>query len=113
MTTDDAPQQILDALFLQNTSPQQPQQLSDFGSIPCEYIYNNAWYNLVDMSQPDTASYYKSKPNSEGTTAYYNFCQPLVASSGPCQVDVFAAYQTPSKSDDCSPASTLKLNSVS
>ena len=69
-------------LFLQDsrTADQQPTQLSNiFGSVPCQYIWNDAWYNLVDMDgiASNNMTFYQTEADSNGVVAYWNFCQTL------------------------------------
>ena len=108
------PRVILDALFLNEPvefTQMKEQKLAGFGNVPCQYIYDNAWYNLVDMSNVSTPGYYQSEGAADTKVAYYNFCQSLSSTEAPCHGDYYAAYE--SVTGECTAASTDNLDSVS
>lgn len=67
---------MLDALFQPVAAHiNEPQSLIST-SIPCQYWYENAWYNLVPLDGTKPVAY-KSTTKIETTSVYYQFCQQL------------------------------------
>lgn len=64
-----------DNQYYSHTVEQRPIELGLFSGT-CQYIYNDEWYNLVDMNNPGQPTYYNSKQTGN-EIAYYNFCQSL------------------------------------
>jgi len=88
-------------LFLQDKRPSEPTQLNKntWGSIPCQYTFDYAWYNLVNMDVIEGAadvSYYQTPKNDADEIAYFNFCRPLSFNSDEvCDgAAIFAATST-------------------
>lgn len=94
-------------------------------SVPCQYWYNNAWYNVIPLGTdglPQTnPPMYKATQGS--TNAYYQICKPLNSNTdvidsttipNTCDDVVLMAYAAlVDSSNTCTPMSTDKLNSVS
>lgn len=94
-------------------------------SVPCQYWYNNAWYNVIPLDAkglPQTSPpMYKATQGS--TNAYYQICKPLNSNTdvidsttipNTCDADVLKSYAAlVTSSNTCSAMSTDNLSSVS
>jgi len=92
---------MLDALF-QPVSARinEPQSLIST-SIPCQYWYENAWYNLVPLDGTKPEAY---KSAGSGSTAYYQFCQQM--NTNPTGIPASCANELNKYADVVSPNST-------
>lgn len=104
---------MLDALF-QPVSARinEPQSLIST-SIPCQYWYENAWYNLVPLDGTKPGAY---KSSGGGSTAYYQFCQQMNTNStgipASCANDLNKYADVVSPNSTCSPLSTDSKESI-
>ena len=86
---------------------------------PCQYWFDNSWYDLTNIGSVGSTNFWTSPPNIENAVVSFNFCQKLNAGSDVEQLacddlDLYALeYDYISVgSTNCVPLSTSTLHSI-